>query len=65
MGYNWYVPDLRYDFCLTLLTTGEELDLDGFVFQIKGVQYGANLDQLCRTVKRVLKYLCDHDPSRK
>jgi hypothetical protein len=64
MGYYWFVF-LTLRISDLICYSGEELDLDGFVFQIKGPEYGTTIDQLCRTVKRVFKYLCDQDPARK
>jgi hypothetical protein len=37
--------------------------VDGFVIEIRGEQYGNTIDAFAETVRRVLKYLSDHDPS--
>ena len=45
-----------------LLIVGASLHLDGFLFELPGDQFGATLEEFGQGVRRVLKYISDHDP---
>lgn len=41
----------------------EQKHLDGFVIEIPAIEYGCTLDVFAMTVRRVLTFLSDQDPS--
>jgi hypothetical protein len=47
----------------TGLNIGRDIKLDGFLFEVRGKQYGDNLDVFGDTVRRVLTAISDHDPN--
>eukprot|EP00993_Chasmostoma_nieuportense_P002504 NODE_3294_length_994_cov_31.099193_g3148_i0.p1 GENE.NODE_3294_length_994_cov_31.099193_g3148_i0~~NODE_3294_length_994_cov_31.099193_g3148_i0.p1 ORF type:complete len:330 (+),score=41.98 NODE_3294_length_994_cov_31.099193_g3148_i0:5-994(+) len=43
----------------------QELCLDGFVFEVRGLHYHSTVHQLGRTVRRLLQFVCEWDPSHR
>lgn len=49
---------------IKFLAIGEHQHLDGFVFELPGEEFGNDVHKFGQGVRRILKCLSDHDPSR-